>query len=663
MFSDSETYKENRYKAIVENMIDGFAYYKIVFDENGTPIDFLYVDVNQNFEKLTGLNRENIIGKKLTEVIPDIEYMNPHWAEAAIKAALNGESMKFEICIKPSKRWFSCSVFGYEYGYFAEIFHDITDSKISSDKVKKTKEILNLAIEGSGDGVWDWDLNANKVTYSKVYKDILGYELDELPTSWHNWLTLLHTEDIEYTSKHMMDHLLGATSSFNIEYRFRCKNGSYKWLLSRGKVTKYTKNGMPTRVTGTHSDITERKIMESALKESEEKYKSIFNSVHDAIFIVDAKSGDIIEANPAACSLYQYSKEEIITKNRTDFVADTEKMFINIEHQVEHLSVCQKKKDGTVFPTDTRISEGTYNQRAVRIIVVRDMTNHKLVRELRKEIEKNLLAINESKIYESLRTEFFANISHELRTPLNVILGSIQLENLYLNSESIEHNLFKYKKYTKIIQQNCFRLLRLVNNLIDITKIDSGYLDLSLENKNIVSIVEDITLSVADYVENKGVDLIFDTDIEELFIAVDSDMIERIILNLLSNAVKFTKSEGCIYVTLSHHHNDVIISVKDTGTGIPENKLEKIFDRFIQVDKSLTRSNEGSGIGLALVKSLVELHGGSIKAFSKLGEGCEFIVTLPIKLASSSEFDFLPEENVSKNYVERINIEFSDIYS
>jgi PAS domain S-box-containing protein len=533
MFAANMGFNSDRYKAIIDNMIDGFAYQKILFDENNTPVNFEYVDINQSFEILTGLKRSEVINKTVTELFPTIDEVDVDWIEAAIKAALYGENIRFDTYAKPLNKWFSCSLFSYEYGYFAVIFHDITESKISNEKLRK----------------------------------------------------------------------------------------------------------------------------------NEKKYRGIFNSVHDSIFIADFETGAIIDANPAACELYGYTKYEMLKLNRTDFVVDLEKMVENIQNNILHLYIYHKKKDGTIFPVDMYISECIYNERLVRILVVRDITDYKLVEELKKEIEKNLTIINESKIYENLRTEFFANISHELRTPLNVILGSVQLVNLFLDDENKPINITKLKKYPRIIQQNCFRLLRLINNLIDITKIDSGYLDLNLENRNIVSVIEDITLSVAEYIQNKEINLIFDTETEERLLAVDSDMIERIMLNLLSNAIKFTQPGGSIYVNLYEANNNFVISVKDTGIGIPEDKLDKIFNRFTQVDKSLTRSREGSGIGLSLVKSLVELHDGTIKAISSFGYGSEFIIKLPIKINASKEKVYTQEEVVNQAHVERIHIEFSDIYA
>lgn len=282
--------------------------------------------------------------------------------------------------------------------------------------------------------------------------------------------------------------------------------------------------------------------------------------------------------------------------------------------------------------------------------------------ELQKKTEQERKRLDEIKEYDRIRTEFFSNISHELRTPINVILSALQVHELKLEEFSCSNSNTDVYKYTKIMKQNCFRLLRLVNNLIDITKIDSGYFHINETNNNIIELVEDITLSVADYIEDKGLSLTFDTEVEEKIIACDPEKIERVFMNLLSNAVKFTPYGGSIMVNIEDGNENICLRVKDTGRGIPQNKLDIIFERFVQVDKSLARDHEGSGIGLSLVKALVELHGGKISVVSKVGNGTEFIIYLPCKLVDVSNNKFEVSESVSEGLVQKLNIEFSDIY-
>ena len=276
-------------------------------------------------------------------------------------------------------------------------------------------------------------------------------------------------------------------------------------------------------------------------------------------------------------------------------------------------------------------------------------------------LTENNRLLEETVQYDKLKTEFIANMSHELRTPLNIIFSTAQLFDVLINKgENLDTN--KIKNYTGSMKQNCYRLLRLVNNLIDMTKIDSGFMKLELRNENIVQVAEEITQSTAEYVQYMSRTIIFDTDEEEKVMAFDAEKLERILLNLISNATKFTKPGDNIYVTLYNKGDHVIISVKDTGRGIPEEKLSQLFQRFKQIDPLLNRSHEGSGIGLSIVKSLVEMHEGTIEVRSKYEEGTEFIINLPAKVISEKYDMKVKSNSTSEANVDNINIEFSDIY-
>ncbi|MFT5875537.1 MAG: signal transduction histidine kinase, partial [Clostridium sp.] len=293
----------------------------------------------------------------------------------------------------------------------------------------------------------------------------------------------------------------------------------------------------------------------------------------------------------------------------------------------------------------------------------RDITGKMQIDKLQKEVKRKENLLEEAKEYENIKDQFFATISHELKTPLNIILGVVQLvdKTFCQQKKCADHE--KLMKYMNMSKQNCFRLLKLINNLIDITKFDSGFMHMELKNHNIVSVIENITLSIAEYIESKGIQLIFDTEMEEKIVFCDTEKLERVMLNLLSNAIKFTEYGGTIMVNIYDKEGSILISVKDTGIGIPTDMKEKIFDRFTQVDSTLRREAEGSGIGLSLVKAIVELHNGKINLKSNLGVGSEFIIELPV-LKVDVESDVQDEVATSINSnVERISIEFSDIYS
>lgn len=267
--------------------------------------------------------------------------------------------------------------------------------------------------------------------------------------------------------------------------------------------------------------------------------------------------------------------------------------------------------------------------------------------------------VKEIKEYDRLRGLFFANLSHELKTPINIIFSCNQVIDGALKSDNKESIDILCRKYNPMIKQNCYRLIRLITNLVDITKINSNFLKMNFHNYDIVQLVENIVLSIVDYAESKNISVIFDTFIEELEVKCDSDSIERIILNLLSNAIKFSRKDGSILVTMDCDSSYVTIKVIDNGIGIPKDKVDKIFDTFVQADKELTRANEGSGIGLSLVKSLVELHDGVVFVGDSSSAGSEFVVKIPNKTIKDEPLCLHKNSN---DIINKINIEFSDIY-
>lgn len=278
------------------------------------------------------------------------------------------------------------------------------------------------------------------------------------------------------------------------------------------------------------------------------------------------------------------------------------------------------------------------------------------------DFNKLKVKYKEIKEVEKAKGQFFANLSHEIKTPINIIYSCMQL--LEMNKKNGDKALWDaYNKYDNTIKQNCYRLLRLVNNLVDMTKIDSGYMSLKFVNYEIVSLVEDITLSIVPYVESKNINVLFDTYIEELEVKCDPESIERVILNLLSNAIKFTDNDGKILVLMDADDEYVTIRVKDNGVGVSKEVREDIFKRFVQEDKSFNRKKEGSGIGLALVKSLVELHDGKVYLEENVIQGSEFVVKIPnIKIENEENNESKVMDVSNKPLVQKIDIEFSDIY-
>lgn len=377
----------------------------------------------------------------------------------------------------------------------------------------------------------------------------------------------------------------------------------------------------------------------------------------DLVAIV-GKDGYFKKISPNWKNVLGWSEEELLSMPIVNIVHIEElesfkgrKKHEEIDQQITRHNIRFKHKDGHYVHLEW--NSMYTKEEEIYITTSRDITKTIEIENEKKLLEKAMDA-------EIAKNEFFSNISHEFRTPINIILGTMQVVNKKIEKNNLEMD--SLKKYGKYIKQNSYRLLRLANNLIDISKMDIGAYELRCSNQNIVNIIEEITLSVADYTKNNKINLIFDTSDEEIITYCDADKIERIMLNLLSNAIKYTPQNGFITVDITRDESNIRVSVKDSGMGIPKNKIDNIFDRFSQVDEFFNRKYEGSGIGLSLVKNLVEMHGGYIKVNSEINKGSEFIFAIPIKLGKEKECNNCEIDRKYK-HVERCDIEFSDIYN
>lgn len=285
------------------------------------------------------------------------------------------------------------------------------------------------------------------------------------------------------------------------------------------------------------------------------------------------------------------------------------------------------------------------------IYIITKMTEYK------RNEAKNKKLYQMAKEREQLKTDFIANMSHELRTPLNIITSASMLLEMKSQKEETVSSEYILDKLNRI-NQSSNRLRRLINNLIDISKFDSGFFECKCKNENIVYVVEDIVHEVVDYAKEKNIELIFDTEEEEIISFIDKEKIERVILNLLSNAIKFTNENGKIEVYMKSDDNFIYITIKDNGIGISKEKIDHIFQRFYQVDNLLSRGSEGSGIGLCIVDEIIRMHGGKINIESEINKGTTFEIVLNV---SKSNFIDKEEEKTDRNIKDIVKVEMSDI--
>ncbi len=385
------------------------------------------------------------------------------------------------------------------------------------------------------------------------------------------------------------------------------------------------------------------------------RYKTLFNSIDEGICIIDIIFDEnknpidffYVEMNSEFKKMINY--QNCLGRLATEVSPNVLRDRINTFARVALTGESQRFESKSYQKPNSWIS--IY---AFKIDEKNDTTIALLIKDITKDVREK----EDLKRSLEAHDEVFANIAHELKTPLNVIFSANQLMELYIKNNSMKKDIMLKRIYT--IKQNCYRFTKLISNIVDLSKIDTGFFKLNLSNENIVQIVEDIVQSVSEFVKFRDLNIIFDTDVEEKIIACDPEKIERIILNLISNAIKFTNPGGSIYVNVIDKKELVQINVRDTGVGIEKRNLTKIFKRFNKLDRTLSRNSEGSGIGLSLVEGLVDLHEGKIRVESEINKGTTFKILLP---ARTIKENIQKESKTISDKVEKIKIEFSDIYS
>ena len=542
------------------------------------------------------------------------------------------------------------------------IIYDITENKIKEKEIRKNKEKYYKLFNNIDDAIFMIDPK-NKFKYIEVNdaackwtgytrKELLNMSPRDLRPDHDSNKTFININNVMENKHH----------TFQTE--IKTKLGNIIPIEINAHLFKLDGRDVVLAVC---RDITERKEILRIIEESEERYRKLIASMPDAVFLHHDEK--FIFANESGAKLLGVNRpEELYGKSiweftTKDYITHGQKWIdiaTNEDIVIPLVSQQFVKSDGKVIDVEMTNNKFSYGNKDVILNIVRDITERKKTQnKLAKVLNENKILLDKTLEYDKLKNEFFANISHELKTPLNIIFSINQLFDNLLNDCNCDIGE-KLKKYNNVTKQNCYRLHRLINNIIDVTRIEGNFFNMEFNNYNIVKTVEDIVLSVSDYIDNKGIDIIFDTEIEEKIIKCDVDKVERIILNLLSNSIKFTEKKGKIYVNIYDKDDAILISIKDTGIGIPKDKQEVIFDRFRQVDSLLTRKNEGSGIGLSLVKALVKAHDGDIKVKSELGVGTEFLIELPVNMDKGEELNY--KDSSKDGLIERISIEFSDIY-
>jgi PAS domain S-box-containing protein len=513
-----------------------------------------------------------------------------------------------------------------------ELRRHAQDLARAKEALRKSRERFELAVQGSGAGLWDWDVETGVVYFSPLWKSMLGYAEDELEGNFADWEQLLHPEDRERALATLKAYVDGVTPTYELEHRLRHKDGSYRWILARG-VALRDATGRPYRMAGSHTDITARKQAEQALRDSEALYHSLVETLPLNVFRKDRQGRFTFGNQRFAESLgrpldeilgktdYAFFPPELAAKYQADDqkVLATGQVFEDVEehYRPDGTKIYVQVLKAPVFDSHGQIV-GTES-------IFWDVTARKLAEEALQQAKAEAEAASRAK------SEFLTNISHEIRTPMNAILG---MTELVLDTPlTVEQ-----RDCLSIVQKSAESLLGVINDILDFSKIEAGKLDLDERPFQLRDCLGDALITLALRAHQQGLELIYHVapNVPDA-LQGDSGRLRQVLLNLVGNAIKFTeRGEVLVRVGLesskaseaapastpltTHLH----FEVSDTGIGIPAEKQQMIFAPFVQVDGSTTRRYGGTGLGLAIAARLVELMRGHIWVESGLGQGSTF---------------------------------------
>ncbi len=741
------------------------AKFRGIFDHAGVGIvqldqDFRFTEVNSAFAEMLGEEANDFLGQSFLAITAtdssqgDRQFYN----HLATTGFVTGEQCLYnsfgrEIWVKIHFSQVQAQANESDLHYYIAVIEDISQRK-RAEEISRALLVRNQSLLiALGEITYDHFLREDILNWEGNYRATLGHSAEEIGNDTASWMALIHPDDREAVLTEFHRAMTEENKLFDIEYRFRCQDGSYLWMHDRG-VMQGNYQGRSERFIGVMRDISARKESEEQLRASEERYRQIVETAQEGIWVLDAEAKtDYV--NPQMAAMLGYSPEEMLRQSLYAFMDEENQVLAKVNFTQRQQGIagnhdfCFRHRDGsevwTMISTspltndsgefigalgmvsdisdrhraeqeliqNRDLREAIFNESADALFLVDTETlltfdcNEKAVemferqnkeeligieghilqrqqftevellaiaediqttgswnRELefvtktgrifwghlaaknitvagrkmnlvrvtdidqRKKAEQQLLQTNaELERATRLKDEFLANMSHELRTPLNAILGLGEV----LQDEVYGKLNAPQRRSLQTIERNGQHLLALINDVLHLSKIEAGHLSIEPNAVSVKAVCSASLNLIREQINEKQQRLQIQYPTISPVIRGDELRLRQVLINLLSNAIKFTDVGGEIQlaITLQPEQEQLSIHIKDNGIGIAPENIGKLFQPFVQLDSSLTRRFSGTGLGLALVRRIAELHEGSVSVISKLGEGSKFSIHLP----------------------------------
>ena len=582
------------------------------------------IEVNDNFCRVSGYSREELIGKNhriINSGVHEKSFFQTMWQSIS-----SGNIWQGEVCNRAkdgSLYWVESSVFpildaaGLPEKYIS-IRTDVTHLKTIEERLLEVQSLAEL-------GNWQADMLTGELDWSETIYEIFGFDKHNFTPSVEAFKAAIHPEDVEIVEQ--SEQRAKETGVHDIVHRIIRPDGDIRFVheLARGI---YDTEGQLIRLAGSVQDVTEMKLVEEALKVSQNRLSMSLEFANIGTWDFNIEDGSLFWSEKVA-PLFGGPESEMDTTYENFIAAlhpddcqsvlDAVNNCINdgTEYNIEHRVIW---KDGSVRWLHEqgdviRREDGS----AIKMLgVVQDITERRLVQE---RLQKATARAEKS---DKAKSEFLSSMSHELRTPLNAIMGFSQLLEVSVKEE-------QEQRYIENVLGSSQHLLSLINDILELSKVESGEMEFSLGPVSLSEVLQN-TLTMTGIDANKnGVTLHApeDLNLDSIYVVADFIRLKQVFINLISNAIKYNKPNGDIYIQLEVNEDKLIIHFKDTGIGVPQNLMNKLFVPFNRLNQE-NSSIEGTGIGLAITKRFMEAMNGTISVQSVLNEGSVFSIILPL---------------------------------